>query len=137
MQEATEQAESKKNDPTGPWKTTTTAVEAAPVEEAHVEEKRPEVEVQKARYVPPSMRSAALGQPLAPSRLKSLRSAKAPELENTSEFPSLGAEAVRAPAPAPEQRAAPAPVPAVNSWRDSSIRAAVRTENKFDALRDH
>jgi hypothetical protein len=141
LQEAIEQTESKKNDPSGPWKTTSsTATPATDVKQQHHEveevrhEKRPESDVvQKAKYVPPSMRNqpVSLGNgPLAPARMRALRSGKVPEIENQSEFPSLGAAV---PDAEPDHK----PVPSVNSWKDSSVRSAVRTENKFDALSEN
>lgn len=136
LQEASEQAESKKNDPAGPWKTSTTADVKQQVEEVR-EEKRPEKEaevVQKAKYVPPGMRNqpaaGQANQSLVPSRLKSQRSSKAPEIENQAEFPSLGA-------PVLEVQVEQKPVASVNSWKDSSVRSAVRTENKFEALSEN
>lgn len=139
LQEATEQAESKKNDPSGPWKTSSTAT-TADVKQQHqveevCEEKRPDPDVvQKSKYVPPSMRNQTANQagsgPLAPARMRALKSGKVPEIENQSEFPSLGAAL-------PEVEADHKPVPSVNSWKDSSTRSAVRTENKFDALSEN
>lgn len=135
MQEACEQAESKKNDATGPWKTSTTQqAEAKPaVEEAEKGDLRPAEELgQKARYVPPGMRNLQPQQPLSATRLRSIRSSKAPEIENQSEFPSLGA-AVPA-----EVEADPKPAAGgINSWKESTVRSAVRTENKFDALSEN
>ena len=101
---------------------------AAVVQETR-EETRREAEPKASRYVPPSMRHQQSQPPgsLAPAKLRSLRTGKAPEIENQQEFPSLGAETVVV---------EPKPAPIVNSWRESTVRSAVSTANKFDALRD-
>lgn len=132
LQEATEQFESKRNDPSGPWKTSGT--DSKPAEEPVREEKKQvqDSDVQKVRYVPPGMRNQGSqgNSPLAPGRLRNMRSSKAPEIENKSEFPSLGAGV-------PDIEVDQKPVPAVNSWKNSSLHPAVRTANKFDALSEN
>ena len=118
-------------------------------EEKEVEEKKEEKEMpvpptaapKSGTYVPPHLRnkdsssataaSSTTSDGLTPMKMSSLKgrmstSSRAPAIENTMEFPSLGQEA-------------PAPVVADTGhavWRDTSRTSApLKTENRYDALK--
>lgn len=151
LQEATEQLESKKNESSGPWKTSASESKSA----AEVPAVRPSVKKESdsvaavaaasakvstgGKYVPPNLRNQPQhdpSQPLQPvvaSKLRSSRPSKAPEIENQMEFPSLGADA----SPVVEPKPIVVETVSNNSWREpATTRIAVKTENKFDALRE-
>ena len=148
LQEATEQLESKKNESAGPWKTSAADVKPTvevPAVRPVVKKENESVAASSAKvstggkYVPPNLRNQPThdaSQPLQPvvaSKLRSGRSAKAPEIENQMEFPSLGADAspIVDPKPIVEETVSK------NSWKEpATTRIAVKTENKFDALRE-
>lgn len=79
----------------GPWKVSeseTSIPETKEVDPELLVENNPVIVEKKNTYVPPSLRNKSASSNAGPAPSRGGRRAAAPEIENTKEFPTLGAE---------------------------------------------